>query len=87
LLFATATEYYMFFVDDDCLYSAGNSLQSVYMGLRERLFLGKWPTAPEPSNDPSVDYRSYFPAYHSERNAQGGFDLRETLEELSHGGN
>ena len=83
-LLATPESYYVFDLDGLGLYCAGQSLEEVYLGLRECRFNGDkegdW--SPEKWCPLHLDARFYFPEYEFTRNSDLTFKLRYPLREF-----
>ena len=83
-LLATPQSYYVFQLDGLGLCRAGESLEEVYIGLKEGKYIGNdeddWPG--EEWCHVDEDERYYFPIYEHKRNSDGTFDLRHPLKEF-----
>jgi hypothetical protein len=83
-LLATPQSYYIFDFEGLGLYCAGQSLEEVYLGLRDCRFVGDkegdW--SPEKWCSLNLDARDFFPVYESARNRDRSFDPLYPLQEF-----
>jgi hypothetical protein len=82
-LLATPRCYYVYALDDSTLFRAGDSLEEVYMGLKQCRFHGDkegdWPAEPW-SLPVDLEVCDYFPVYGPTRNSDGTFNLQQDLK-------
>jgi hypothetical protein len=83
-LLATPDAYYVFDFEGLGLYCAGQSLEEVYLGLKECRFNGDkegdW--SPEDWCSLNLDARYFFPVYDFTRNRENSFDLLHPIQEF-----